>query len=189
MIELVMNETALASDAGDSALGIDTVVLQYQARIARYLLRLVNDPELALDLTQDTFVNAFRHIHTLRSDRALSAWLYRIATNLAIHARRKNERMRCLPLTDYENTSIVSTAAPDENVIDRELVHMALSQLPRDRAACLLLHIKEGFNYSEVAAIMGTTPEGARKRIARAKDQFRQVYDANRMDVNGYAVE
>src|SRR5258708_26125873 len=130
MIELVINQAIQADAVGETSLAIDMIVLQYQARIARYILRLVNDPELAVDLRQDTFVNAFRNIHTLRSDHALSAWLYRIATNLAIHARRKNERMRCMPLADYENTSRLSTAAPDENVMDRELVRKALNQLP-----------------------------------------------------------
>jgi RNA polymerase sigma-70 factor (ECF subfamily) len=164
--------------AGNRREPFDAIVQQYQARIARYILRLVNDPELALDLTQDTFVNAFRSIHSLRSDLALSAWLYRIATNVAIHARQKNRRLQWRPLDDCENCSHASATAPDEQIMERELVNTALRKLPRDRAACLLLHAKEGFSYAEVAAIMGTTPEGARKRIARAKDQFRAIYDA-----------
>jgi RNA polymerase sigma-70 factor (ECF subfamily) len=166
-----------AAAAGDRS-AFDTIVQQYQARIARYILRLVNDEELALDLTQDTFVNAFRNIHNLRSDLALSAWLYRIATNLAVHARWRNRRIHWQPLANLENTTWAAADAPDNMVMDRELVRQALDHLPRDRAACLLLHVKEGFSYEEVAVIMGSTPEAVRKRIARAKDQFRAFYDA-----------
>jgi RNA polymerase sigma-70 factor (ECF subfamily) len=155
----------------------DAIVREYQGRIVRYINRLVNDPELALDLTQDTFVNALRGIHSLRSDLALSAWLYRIATHLALRARSKNGRLQVHRLTDYENSVHASSVAPDDQVMARELVQHALTRLPRDRAACLLLHVKEGFSYAEVAEIVGTTPEGARKRIARAKEQFRAVYD------------
>src|SRR5438270_11400882 len=93
MIELSAGHNAVPEIVRDETIAFDAIVHEYQARIARYILRLVNDPELALDLTQDTFVNAFRHIHALRSELALSAWLYRIATNLAIHARKANRRL------------------------------------------------------------------------------------------------
>lgn len=166
----------------------EAIVQQYQSRIARYVFHLVNDHELALDLTQDTFVSAFRSIHTLRSSLALSAWLYRIATNLAIQARKRNSRLPVQSIANYENYHQVSVEAPDRVVMDRELVLQALAHLPRDRAACLLLHFREGFSYDEVAQIMGTTPEAARKRIARAKDQFRTVYNASLEDVRHHAV-
>jgi RNA polymerase sigma-70 factor, ECF subfamily len=160
-------------------LPFEAIVQQYQTRIARYILRLVHDPELALDLTQDTFVSAFRSIHNLRSDLALSAWLYRIATNIAVQARRRNARIHWESLAGVENSSIAATAAPDGLVIDRESVTMALAQMPRERVACLLLHAKEGFSYEEVAVIVGSTPEAVRKRISRAKEQFRAIYDAS----------
>jgi RNA polymerase sigma-70 factor (ECF subfamily) len=176
-----------AAAAGDRG-AFDTIVQQYQARIARYILRLVNDEELALDLTQDTFVNAFRNIRNLRSDLALSAWLYRIATNLAVQARWRNRRIHWQPLANLEHTSWGATDAPDSLIMDRELVQEALRQLSRERAACLLLHIKEGFNYDEVATIMGSTPEAVRKRIARAKDQFRTYYDAANKETARHAV-
>lgn len=176
--------SAIAGDPG----AFDTIVQEYQTRIARYIARLVNDEELALDLTQDTFVNAFRNIRSLRSDLALSSWLYRIATNLAVQARSRNRRVCCHSIDGYEDSFCMATEAPDRFVIDRELVSTALAQLPRDRAACLLLHIREGFSYEEVAVIMNTTPEAMRKRIARAKEQFRAVYDIAARDVPHYAV-
>ena len=163
--------------AAASPLCFEAIVQAYQARIARYILRLVDDPELALDLTQDTFVNAYRSIHTLRSELALSAWLYRIATNLAVQARWRRQRIRFQPFANLENSGKHAVAAPDTDVMERELVHRALAALPRDRAACLLLHANEGFSYTEVAAIMGISPEAARKRISRAKEQFRAIYD------------
>ncbi len=160
----------------------DAIVREYQGRIVRYINRLVDDPELALDLTQDTFVNALRGIHSLRSELALSAWLYRIATHLAVRARKRNGRLHLHRLSDYENSICAASLAPDDQVMERELVQQALFRLPRDRAACLLLHVKEGFSYAEVAEIVGTTPEGARKRIARAKEQFRAHYESARTE-------
>lgn len=168
---------ALPRTTAASPLCFEAIVQAYQARIARYILRLVDDPELALDLTQDTFVNAYRSIHTLRSELALNSWLYKIATNLAVQARWRRQRIRFQPFANLENSDKHAVAAPDSNVMERELVHRALAALPRNRAACLLLHANEGFSYTEVAAIMGITPEAARKRISRAKEQFRAIYD------------
>ncbi len=176
-----------AARAGDRS-AFDAVVQRYQARIARYLLHLVHDPELALDLTQDTFVEAFRGIQNLRSDLALGAWLYRIATHQAFHAHRRSRRFSWQSFTNIEDSCHATVDAPDNAVMDREAVQLALARLPRDRAAALLLHIKEGFSYHEVAAIMGTTPEAARKRIARAKDQFRTIYDQSTIPEVRHAV-
>lgn len=176
----------MADEATGAA--FDVIVLQYQARIARHILRLVGDPELALDLTQETFVSAFRKIHTLRSQIALSAWLFKIATNHALNALTRSRQIPTATLADLENSPLLATDAPDSVVMDRELVQFALNQLPRDRAACLLLHLKEGFTYDEVAIIVGTSPEAVRKRIARAKDQFRAIYDAHIEDSVSHAV-
>lgn len=186
---MIAEQAALvaAAAAGDRK-AFDAIVEAYQARIARYILHLVNDEDLALDLTQDTFVNAFRHIHALRSSIALSSWLYRIATNLAVQARTRNRRLLWQPLDQLDDCAVAATEAPDRLVMDRELVAQALAQLPRDRAACLLLHVAEGFSYEEVAAIMNSTPEAVRKRVARAKEQFRALYDASSEDAVSYAV-
>lgn len=174
---IARNESTISAAAPRDRAAFDAIVQQYQTRIARYILRLVHDPELALDLTQDTFVSAYRNIHNLRSDLALSAWLYRIATNIAVQARWRNGRIHWQSLSTIENSGWAATAPPDGMVMDRELVHLALSRMPRDRVACLLLHAKEGFSYEEVATIVGSTPEAVRKRIARAKEQFRTIYD------------
>jgi RNA polymerase sigma-70 factor, ECF subfamily len=175
-----------AARAGDRS-ALDTLVQRYQARIARYLLHLVHDPELALDLTQDTFIEAFRGIHNLRSDLALGAWLYRIATHQAFRSHRRGRRITWQSLTTYEDSTYAAVEAPDDAVMNRELVQMAINQLPKDRAACLLLHVKEGFSYNEVAAIVGISPEAARKRIARAKEQFRAIYDLSDKGHQRYA--
>ncbi|HWE61483.1 MAG TPA: sigma-70 family RNA polymerase sigma factor [Chloroflexota bacterium] len=180
--------TLVASAIAGDRRAFDSIVQQYQTRITWYIFRLVNDEELALDLAQDTFVNAFRHIQALRSDLALSSWLYRIATNLAVQARSRSRRILWQPLANLEDSNWVATESPERLVMDRELVISALAKLPRDRAACLLLHVNEGFSYDEVAAIMNTTPEAVRKRIARAKEQFRCLYDAASKESFSYAV-
>ena len=182
------HELTTRAPVAGGPLTLETIVQQYQTRLARYLMHLVNDQELALDLTQDTFVQAFRTIHALRSNMALTAWLYRIATNLAIKARQRNRRLLWQPLDEARHCAHMAVNAPDDLVVNRELVGTILAQLPRQRAACLLLHVHEGFNYEEVATIVGSTPEAVRKRISRAKEQFRALYDTAVQDADPHAV-
>src|SRR5579872_4287982 len=100
-----MNESMLRDDAmvvaavraGDLN-AFTSIVEKYQVRLARYLYRLVGDEETALDLAQDTFLEAYRGIGSLRSDLALRAWLFRIATNHAIQVRRRRRIIQWLPL-------------------------------------------------------------------------------------------
>ena len=125
-----------AARGGDRA-AFDLIVQRYQARIARYLVRLMGDPDLALDLTQETFIEAFRGIHNLRSDLAFSAWLYRIATHQAMRAHRRSRRIHWLPLSWLDEAEHSATAAPDDSVMDREAVQAASIACPGiARPAC-----------------------------------------------------
>jgi RNA polymerase sigma-70 factor (ECF subfamily) len=179
---MIIDDAMVAAARAGSADAFDAIVETYHVRIARYLYRLVGDQEVALDLAQDTFLEAYRGIGRLRSDLALAAWLYRIATNHAVGFRRRQQLVIWLPLLGWATAHPERSCSPpaDEGCEERECVQRALLALPRDRAACLLLHAREGFSYEDVGAILGISTEAARKRIARAKEQFKAAYDLQR---------
>ncbi len=167
--------TMAAIRGGDlDAFGV--IVEKYQTQLVRYLYHLVGNEQTALDLTQDTFLEAYRAVGSLRSDLALRAWLFRIATNRAIELHRRRRLIQWLPLLGITHSHHGAIPSSEETYGQRDLVLRALHSLPHDQAACLLLHHHEGFTYSEVAAIVGASSEAMRKRIARARDQFRKVY-------------
>lgn len=152
------------------------IVDRYQARIARYLRRLVGDRVLAEDLTQETFLSAYTAITKSSADLALSPWLYRIATNHAnMHFRRKR-LIRFLPFLESRHGSAAPPA--DEHLGEQDQVRRALARLPPHYAICLVLHIVEGFKHQEVGAIVGISAEAARKRVARGCEMFRAAYEA-----------
>jgi len=88
--------SAEAARAEEVNSAFDEMFTRYHGRIYGYLLGMVGDVEQAHDLTQDTFLKAYRALPTTR-DLVLPAWLYRIATNTALDALRHRRRLTWLP--------------------------------------------------------------------------------------------
>jgi RNA polymerase sigma-70 factor, ECF subfamily len=157
---------------GDRA-AFAALVERYQQPLGSYLWRLTRDRELALDLTQDTFLRAYQSIGETTPDLLARPWLFRIATNLAYDEFRRRRRFGRLPIG-----TLARPAGPDESVPveERDLVHRALSRLRPSEQAVLLLCAVEQLSYREVAAILGCSSEAVRKQFTRAKERFRVVY-------------
>ena len=151
------------------------IVEHYQAPIVRYLLRMTGDQEVAQDLAQDTFVQAFRAILKTTSELSFNAWLYEIATNNARQFHRRRRLLSFIPLADVDGTG-APPAAPPDRVEERVTVQETLLKLPYEQRVPMVLHFVEGFKYREVADIVGASEEAVRKRVARGSREFRQVY-------------
>jgi RNA polymerase sigma-70 factor (ECF subfamily) len=150
------------------------IVEKYQAPIQRYLYRLTGDYELARDLTQDTFIQAYKSILKTDSELSLRAWLYRIAVNNALQHHRRKKLVSFIPLKKAEK---IDSAHPDEK--DRDMaIEEALLKVPEKLRVCIMLHFVEGFKYREIAEILGISEEAVRKRVARGSQKFRKLYSA-----------
>ncbi|MDD5190252.1 MAG: RNA polymerase sigma factor [Dehalococcoidales bacterium] len=152
------------------------IVAHYQTPILRYLYRLTGDYDLAQDLAQDTFVQAYKSILKTDSELQLKAWLYKIATNNAWQQTRRRKIIAFIPFTGrHENT--LKTAENQAEILGEKMeIRQALSKVPAEQRACIVLHFVEGFKYREIAATLGITEEAVRKRVARGKEIFRANY-------------
>jgi RNA polymerase sigma-70 factor (ECF subfamily) len=171
--EAVLVERAQAGDREAFA----ALVERHQQRLGGYLFHLLGDRDLALDLTQDTFVRAYTAGHATRPGLALRPWLFRIATNLAYDVLRRRRRIAWVPLAVAQDRAADEPAPVEE----QHVVRLALSRLRPEEQVVLVLCCVEDHSYAEVAAALDTTPDAVRKRLARAKDAFRVAYAA----VNG----
>jgi RNA polymerase sigma-70 factor (ECF subfamily) len=153
------------------------IVEKYQAPILRYLFRLTGNYQLAQDLAQDTFLQAYKSILKTNSDLQFRAWLYRIATNNALQYQRRKRIISFLPFDSNKVEKIPSSSNPievsDEKMVVRETLRLVN---PKHRTS-LVLHYVEGFNYREIGEILGITEECVRKRVARGKEDFRKHYE------------
>lgn len=172
----IEDEAALvvAARAGDIA-AFTTLVTRYQQQVGGYVYRLVGERETAADLTQETFLRAYRSLASTRDPATFRAWLFRIATNLARDHLRRRKRIRWLPL-DPVRPPVAKP--PTHAVAEADLVRRVLARLAPDDRAVLLLCGLEGLSYGGAGAALGITANTARMRYARAKARFAARYRA-----------
>lgn len=175
--------------AGDVA-AFTILVDRHHATLLRYLLRQTGDPELAADLAQETFLDAFHHLDLLDRDRPFIAWLLGIARNTVRMEYRRRRLQRFVSL-DWLSEPVVSMfpalQQADQNVAcdERDAIQRALDELNPSLREALLLHGLGGCTAPEVARILDISPAAAERRISRAKLQFRDRYHSHAVAVNG----
>jgi RNA polymerase sigma factor (sigma-70 family) len=153
------------------------IIEHYQRPIVRYLLRMTGNYEVAQDLAQDTFLQAFRGIHKTRSELSLKAWLYRIATNNANQYHRRRRLLSFIPFTGSETSDTPNMTTSSDQIVERMAMEEALLKVPQGRRVCMVLHFVEGLTYKEIGEIVSISEEAVRKRVARGSQDFRNVYN------------
>jgi len=158
----------------------DLLVLKYQHKIVNLVMRYVRDPELALDITQEAFIKAYRALPRFRGDSAFYTWMYRIAVNTAknhLAAQRRRPMDVELDLQDPEqydlHAKLKETDTPEGVTLSNELketVERAIASLPEDLRTAIILRELEGMSYEEIAQTMECPVGTVRSRIFRARD-------------------
>src|SRR5260221_6641374 len=168
-----------APEASDQPWSFDRIYDEYKTPIYNYVYHLVGNREQADDLTQDTFLKAFKALPKMDANLKLSAWLYRIATNTAYDALRRRKLIAWMPWQDLDHEPAdVESADPQETIGTSELVHAALKRMPRHYRAALLLYTQEGFSYAEIASTLNIAESGVKMYLSRARHSFREHYRA-----------
>ncbi|WP_442915622.1 RNA polymerase sigma factor RpoE [Marinobacter sp. C2H3] len=157
----------------------DLLVLKYQSRVAGIISRYVYDSQEVLDLTQETFVKAYRAIGRFRGDSAFYTWLYRIAVNTAknyldARGRRPQGSADVAEAEAFEEGARLRDPASPERLLQREQLQQALSQaiagLPEELRSAFLLREYDGLSYEDIARILDCPIGTVRSRIFRARD-------------------
>jgi RNA polymerase sigma-70 factor (ECF subfamily) len=158
----------------------DLLVLKYQHKIVNLVMRYVRDPEMALDITQDAFIKAYRALPRFRGDSAFYTWIYRIAVNTAknyLAAQRRRPMDIELDLQDPEqydlHAKLKETDTPEAVAISdevQEILERAIAALPEDLRTAIILRELDGMSYEEIAQTMDCPVGTVRSRIFRARD-------------------
>jgi RNA polymerase sigma-70 factor (ECF subfamily) len=185
---------------GDRA-AFGQIVLRFQDRLYNSILRLVGDVEEARDLTQETFTRALVKIESFRGEAGPYTWLFRIAVNLAISQLRKVQKHRVFSLDaasggngqtsrrgdEDQASALVDRVAetrgvsPAEQSIKREQgeqVLAALGRLDAEYRAVLVMRDVEGFDYQQMADVLGLPLGTLKSRLFRARLALRDELKA-----------
>jgi RNA polymerase sigma-70 factor (ECF subfamily) len=189
--------TATASSDSDALLveravngdtrAFEMLVIKYQRRVERLVARMVRDVDLVPDITQETFIRAYRALAQFRGDAQFYTWLYRIAVNTAKKQllSMKNDPLvlqSSLERDDGDETSAPDLAlsmgatdseTPDAVLASKEIaraVNEAMDALPEELRLAVTLREIEGMSYEAIAQALDCPIGTVRSRIFRARE-------------------
>lgn len=173
----------------DRNLDFDALVVKYEKKIFNVIYRFIGDYEEATDLTQETFISAFRHYDRFRGDSKVFTWLYQIARNLCINKIRQRDRQRALRIESLDQPHDISgeegltREIPDwsqspQNVLEEKELHQrilaAVQALPPDYKEVVILREFQNLSYNEIVEVTGLTLENVKTRLSRARAMLRR---------------
>ena len=177
------------SEDADRNLDFDALVAKYDKKIFNVIYRMLGDYEEATDLTQETFISAYRHYDKFRGDSKVFTWLYQIARNLCINRVRQRERQRGLRMEsmdqprdldedDGATREIADWSQSPQRVLEnnelREKLMSAIQSLTPEYREVLVLREFEGLSYNEIVERTGLTLENVKTRLSRARGMIRR---------------
>lgn len=180
---------AFPPEDADRNLDFDALVVKYKKRIFNVIYRMLGDYEEATDLTQETFISAFRHFDRFRGEAKVFTWLYQIARNLCINRVRQRDRQRALHIEsldqprdgDDDDGMAREVAdwrnAPHTVLEEKELrqrLRAAIESLPPDYKEVVILREYQGLSYNEIVEATGLTLENVKTRLSRARAMLRR---------------
>lgn len=159
---------------------------RHQSKVYGLTLRLTGSPEDAMDLTQETFFNAWRGLPSFHGQSKFSTWLYRLATNAAIDFLRREKRRGAAAITPLytEDDPDRVLDIPDRRFTPqdelerkelRQAIQRGLDQLSDEHRQALVLRELTGLSYAEIAQVLGIEEGTVKSRISRARLALRKV--------------
>jgi len=163
---------------GDSR-AFDKLIVRYQKKIYYMAIKMVMNHQDADDVTQETFIKAYKNLHTFKEGYKFYVWLYRIATNTAINLIKKRKYVGNSLDSLIENNGYVlpETETPYRSFEENELkglVKTALNNISPEARAVFLLRTSEGMSYQEIADILDISIGTVMSRLNRTREKLKK---------------
>jgi RNA polymerase sigma-70 factor, ECF subfamily len=152
-------ENFLAGD--DSA--FEALVKKYLKPVYNFLYHFVSDREALDDITQETFIKAWKHIEKFDREKNFKVWIFSIAKNTAFDWLKKKKTIPFSTFTDDEGNNMLENIGDDsifpEELLNRKdsakILEEKLKKIPDIYRVILVMHYKEDFSLQEIAKILG----------------------------------
>jgi RNA polymerase sigma-70 factor (ECF subfamily) len=191
---IVFDDQLLARkcSAGDNtAMGL--LITKYQDQVYNTILKICQNQNDALELTQDTFVKVIENIGSFKGSSRLFTWIYRIAVNLTLNYCKRKMHISAESLDDDQSGNLSGRKALKEYLADKtasdpamrvenaelaELASQALRSLNDEQRTVIILRDIDGLGYSEIAEILELEIGTVKSRISRAREALRTIFEA-----------
>jgi len=164
---------------GGDAQAFGHLVERYQGRLLTAVTRSVGRRDLAEDLVQEAFLRAFEAMGQFRERSSFYTWLYRIAFNLVLSGRRRQQRKtnptEPVPVEELEDSQTMNPGVQAEAQELRQRIQQALSGLSETFRLPLVLREIEGMNYEQIGEVLRLPLGTVKSRIHRARMELRQT--------------
>lgn len=171
-----------------------SLVRRYQNRIYNAAFRILGSKDEAEEVTQDTFLRVHQGLDRFREQASFSSWIFRITHNLCVDLVRAKQRKTGLKVVSFDpqstqseeegfdSNSVSQIADPmlsPAQLVDaaeqQEVIQKFLMELPESQRTAIVLHDIEGFQYQEIAEILGTSVGTVRSRIYYGRMKLRDL--------------
>jgi RNA polymerase sigma-70 factor (ECF subfamily) len=182
------NRTTAPSGGQDSA--FDAFFIQYERPLYGYLRRMLPSHDAALDVAQEAFFRAWQRFDVIGGYDRPQAWLFRVATNLALDLIQRRQPTGLSQLAGHHDDAVNEKSAADDflpvlmdpfdmerSLAERDLVNRLLGRLPARQRAAVLLWAAYGLTTTEIAEIFATTEVNVRQMLSRGRARFRELYE------------
>ncbi|GIX37023.1 MAG: hypothetical protein KatS3mg127_0262 [Silanimonas sp.] len=140
-------------------------------------LRMLGDPDAAMDVLQDTLMKVFQKLHGFRGESPFWGWLRQVAVNECLMRLRHRSREEPFEAEAFEPDLLAHEGLLPPTAADAARLAEALAQLPERTRAVLWLHHVEGYTHEEIAALLGGTPSFSKSQLARGTRRLRALLD------------
>ena len=165
----------------------EQLLLEHQKNVYNLCYRMAGNPDDAMDLSQETFLRAWRCLDQYQFASAFSTWLYRLCSNICIDFLRKRRRQQTVPLTFEDADGEEQTYAvpdvqplPEEQVelkLTRETLAAAMAQLLPEHRAVLQLRVVNEMSYEQIADVLDIQIGTVKSRLSRARNQLKKILE------------
>lgn len=165
----------------------EQLLLEHQKNVYNLCYRMAGNPDDAMDLSQETFLRAWRCLDQYQFASAFSTWLYRLCSNICIDFLRRRRRQQTVPLTFEDADGEEQTyAVPDAQPLPEEQVELkltcetlaaAMAQLLPEHRAVLQLRVVNEMSYEQIADVLDIQIGTVKSRLSRARNQLKKILE------------
>jgi RNA polymerase sigma-70 factor (ECF subfamily) len=146
----------------------------YSKAMFNICCRIVGNQEMAEDVLQEAFVNAFQNLKSYQAKASFGAWLKKIVVNKAISYLRKNQ-LELVTMDEHFDVSDNADIDEQDLVLKIESIRGAIQKLPNGFRVVFSLYLLEGYDHKEIAEILNISESTSKSQYNRAKKKLKEI--------------